>query len=341
MTGINGLKISGELCLVRLYEDSRDSGLLPAFCSLLAGSQINMLFLSTESDAGGTRTTCCVDAAHEALLKSVLRAEPMLQERAEFTAGAGLLTLFPHRSRLTLFGRSLRALTQADLRVFAVASSVGTLTYVLEYAQLDKAAEVMQACFEFAGNHAPFKADLLLRREPCGGPEIRGETKETRAVYWEPQIKTYGFQVVKNLALYTYRLPADRPAEWTRAIKRIEDEATRFHLLQARLRGSFALDLQFLCEPEQGAPLARRIAVEIPAAGDRLLVTAPVELIFFQGPHFGDRFGIADSTFKALKEKTDVLLAAVFACASIYLMLPEGAADETRTRLAAAFQTPG
>ena len=55
MTGINGLKISGELCLVRLYEDSRGSGLLPAFCSLLAGSQINMLFLSTESDAGGTR----------------------------------------------------------------------------------------------------------------------------------------------------------------------------------------------------------------------------------------------------------------------------------------------
>ena len=341
MTGINGLKISGELCLVRLYEDSRGSGLLPAFCSLLAGSQINMLFLSTESDAGGTRTTCCVDAAHEALLKSVLRAEPILQERAEFTAGVGLLTLFPHRSRLTLFGRSLRALAQAGLRVFAVASSVGTLTYVLEYAQLDKAADVMQACFEFAGNHSPFKADSLLRREPCGGLEARRERKETIAVYWEPQIKTYGFQVSKNLALYTYRLPADLPAEWTRAIKRIEDEANRFHLLHAKLSESFELDLQLLCEPEQGAPLARRIAAEIPAAGDRFLVTAPVELIFFQGPHFGDRFGIADFTYKALKEKAEVLLAAVFACASIYLILPEGAADEVRTRLATAFRIPG
>jgi len=341
MTGINGLKISGALCLVRLYEDSRGSGLLPAFCRLLAGSRINMLFLSTESDAGGTCTTCCVDAAHAALLKNVLATEPVLQERAEFTAGVGLLTLFPHRSRLTLFGRSLRALTQAGLRVFAVASSVGTLTYVLEHAQLDKAAAVMQACFEFVGNHAPFKADLRLRREPCGGPEAGRERKETRAVYGEPQIKTYGFQVVKNLALYSYRLPADLPAEWTRAIKRIEDEATRFHLLQAQLRESFELDLQLLCEPEQGAPLARRIAAEIPAAGDRLLVTAPVELIFFQGPHFGDRFGIADFTYKALEEKTDVLLAAVFACASIYLMLPEGAADEARTRLAAAFRIPG
>ena len=164
---------------------------------------------------------------------------------------------------------------------------------------------------------------------------------ETIAMYWEPQIKTYGFQVVKDLALYKYRMPADLPAEWTRAIKRIEDGANHFHLLYSQLRASSDLDVRLLCEPKQGASLARRIAAEIPTAGDRLQVTAPVELIFFQGPHFGDRFGIADFTYKALKEKSDVLLAAVFACHSIYLILSEGAADEIRTRLAAAFRIPG
>ena len=160
-------------------------------------------------------------------------------------------------------------------------------------------------------------------------------------MYWEPQIKTYGFQVVKDLALYNYRIPVDLPAEWVRAIKRIEDGPNRFHLLCAQLSESSELDLRLLCEPEQGVSLSRRIAAEIPAADDRLQVTAPVELIFFQGPHFGDRFGIADFTYNALKEKSDLLLAAVFACASIYLILPEGAADETKTRLAAAFRIPG
>jgi hypothetical protein len=164
---------------------------------------------------------------------------------------------------------------------------------------------------------------------------------ETIAMYWEPQIKTYGFQVVTNLALYKYRIPADLPAEWTRAIKRVEDGPNRFLLLFAQLSASSELDLGLLCEPEQGLSLARRIAAEIPAADDRPKVTVPVELIFFQGPHFGDRFGIADFTYKALKEKSDVLLAAVFTCASIYLILPEGAADETRARLAAAFRIPG
>jgi hypothetical protein len=164
---------------------------------------------------------------------------------------------------------------------------------------------------------------------------------ETVVMYWEPQIKTYGFEIVKDLALYQYRIPSDLPAEWARAIKRIEDGSNRFHLLCLRLNESSELDLRLLCEPEQGVSLARRIATEIPAAGDRLQITEPVELIFFQGPHFGDRFGIADFTYNALKEKSDVLLAAVFACASIYLILPEGAADEIRTRLAAAFQIPG
>jgi aspartokinase len=162
MTSIDGLKISGELCLVRLRTGSRGSGLLPAFCRLLAGSRINMPFLSAESQDGGIQAVCCVDAAHRTLVRRLLRVEPSLQERTEFTPGVGLLTLFPHRSRLTLFGRSLRALTQADLRVFAMASSIGALTYVLDYARLDKAAAVMQACFELAGNHAPFKAEFAV-----------------------------------------------------------------------------------------------------------------------------------------------------------------------------------
>ena len=162
MTSIKGLKISGELCLVRLHEESRDSGLLPAFCRHLAGSQINIPFLSTESVAGGIHTTCCVDAAHQALLKRLLSVEPLLQKRAEYIAGVGLLTLFPHQSSLKLFGRSLRALAHADLRVFALASSIGALTYVLDYARLDKAAAVMQSCFELTGNHAPFRAEFTV-----------------------------------------------------------------------------------------------------------------------------------------------------------------------------------
>jgi len=164
---------------------------------------------------------------------------------------------------------------------------------------------------------------------------------ETVAMYWEPQIKTYGFQVVKNLTLYRYSIPVDLPDPWERAIERLEEGQNRFQLLCAQLGASSDLELLLLCEPEQGVSVARQIEAAIPAIAGNRQVAAPVELLFFQGPHFGDRFGIADFTFKALKETADQLLAVAFACASVYLILPEGAADETKTRLTAAFRIPG
>ena len=173
MTSIRGLKLSGELGLVCLRTEFQDKNLLPAFCSTLAGSQINIAFLTAEYQGGGIQTACCVDAAHRDLLKRLLSSEPALQKCAEYTAGVGLLTLYPHQSSLTLFGLSLRTLVKAGLRVFAMASSIGALTYVLDYAQLDKAAAVLQTRFELAENHAPFKAEFAVeqgtRRRPGSG----------------------------------------------------------------------------------------------------------------------------------------------------------------------------
>jgi len=164
---------------------------------------------------------------------------------------------------------------------------------------------------------------------------------ETVAMYWEPQIKTYGFHVIKNLTLYKYSIPVNLPLPWERVIERLEEGQNRFQMLCAQLRALSDLELLLLCEPDQGVSLARHIEAEIPTLAESRQVTTPVELLFFQGPHFGDRFGIADFTFKALKEKADQLLAVVCACASVYLILPEGTADETKTLLTDAFRIPG
>ena len=164
---------------------------------------------------------------------------------------------------------------------------------------------------------------------------------ETVAMYWEPKIKTYGFQVVKSLAFYRYAIPVNQPSHWDRALEFIEHGPDRFHLISGHLNQSLELSLSLLCEPDQGTSFSRRLEAEMPMdEGCRSLVTAPVELLFFQGPHFGDRFGIADFTYRALEHHADGLLAAVFSCASIYLVLPDGAADGAKEQLTAAFTIP-
>lgn len=164
---------------------------------------------------------------------------------------------------------------------------------------------------------------------------------ETVAMYWEPQIKTYGFQVVKELALFNYALPAQLSAPWDRAMGTIDHGHSRFHLVCGQLNEAFDIDLLLLCESAQGDSFARHVEAEIPVAKScRRQMICPVELLFFQGPHFGDRFGIADFTYRALQNHVDYLLAAVFSSASIYLVLPEGLAGEAKKRLTAAFRIP-
>ncbi len=171
---IKGLKISGELCLVRLRKQHPVNGLLPAFCGLLAGSQINMPFLATENRTAGIQAAGCVEAAHLALVKRLIDADPALSEHVNYTPGVGLLTLFPHQSSLKMFGLSLRTLVKAQLRIFTLASSIGALTYVLDYARMDKAAAVLQKRFKLADNHAPFRAEFVVSqgtRSRSGPPE--------------------------------------------------------------------------------------------------------------------------------------------------------------------------
>jgi len=164
---------------------------------------------------------------------------------------------------------------------------------------------------------------------------------ETVAMYWEPRIKTYGFQVTRYLALYRYAFSADLSAQWNRAAAGIADNVDRFHLVTAQPGSRGELDLLLVCEPGLPETAADPLSIEMPAAADhRVESITPVAMLCFQGPHYGDRFGIADFTYRSLEKYARHLHAAVFSCASVYLVFPEDRIAEARSRLEAAFRIP-
>jgi aspartokinase len=71
-----------------------------------------------------------------------------------------------------------------------------------------------------------------------------------------------------------------------------------------------------------------------------IYLSSPVELISFQGPHFADRYGIADSAIKALDNQGIPILIAACSGAAVYLVLPENKLHEARPLLAEAFEVP-
>jgi hypothetical protein len=158
---------------------------------------------------------------------------------------------------------------------------------------------------------------------------------ETRAVYWETMIKTYGFRVSTGLSLLTLTMPREDMAVWGAKIGELDSPGPGFELvlLQAPDPEHFRMILIM----EGGAAKA---------AHDRLgrekgfHMASPVELITFHGPHFGDRSGIAHAAFKALKDRGITLLASGCSVAHIYLVLPENRAGEAVEVLKTVFELP-
>jgi aspartokinase len=164
---------------------------------------------------------------------------------------------------------------------------------------------------------------------------------ETIAVYWEPRPKTYGFSEVKNLSLMNIEIKPGKMTQWGLWFLELADLEVGFHLVLAKYSNHQELRLYILVEKiwadEMLSYIGKRIDLE---SGKNFKLTSPVELISFQGPHFGDRYGIADSAFKALDGQGIPILIAACSGTAVYIVLPEKKLHEARALLAEAFRIP-
>jgi hypothetical protein len=181
---------------------------------------------------------------------------------------------------------------------------------------------------------------------------------ETFAVYWEPIIKTYGIIERTGLCLVSLELP-DRIRDGGDCLSHI---ASRFGgsliLIFSRPATPTGLRLNLLLDrfPDNVAAAEKVETVEknvqpfqpkdmdLAAFDDvcsGLRVDNLVELVYFQGPHYGDRYGIAAAAVTALAKRGVPLLAVVCTGASVYLITPKGMACAARNALSDAFSTPG
>jgi len=164
---------------------------------------------------------------------------------------------------------------------------------------------------------------------------------ETIAVYWEPKPKTYGFKEVFDLSLLNIEIRPGEMPQWGLWLMELADLDIGFHLILAKYSTHQRLRLYILLEKLWGdrvlSYLGKKIDVD---SGKDFHLTYPVELISFQGPHFGDRYGIADTAFKALDGQKVPVLITVFAGAAVYIVLPEKKLQDARPLLMEAFEVP-
>lgn len=164
---------------------------------------------------------------------------------------------------------------------------------------------------------------------------------ETIAVYWEAKVRTYGFQVQEKLAVLQMDVATGSLGAWARQLAAIEEADTSYRWLLAQPGEIGRISLWVICEAANIVKLKHFVETCSPAGLDfKAELFAPVDVLFFQGPHYGDRYGIADFTLKALQTHKIPLLAMICCVNSVNLVLPVQWGGKAKALLSEEFVIP-
>lgn len=163
---------------------------------------------------------------------------------------------------------------------------------------------------------------------------------ETIATYWEARIKTYGFHIRTDLCLFQLRVERFRIGLLGQKFCRMGEEEIPLLLTFARDTPQ-GLSTCFVVPHLLEGRVREMLREEENLAKDTASAHAlPVEIVFFYGPHFGDRYGIAKATLEPLEGCGIHPIATACSGSCVYLVLPEGRSEEAVRILSQAFEIP-
>jgi aspartokinase len=164
---------------------------------------------------------------------------------------------------------------------------------------------------------------------------------ETITVYQETIIKTYGFQLVEGLCMLLMRVANERFSSIESLLNRTERSDPTFRAVFSQWMDPDSLTVCLVVDPQKEREIKACLQWTLKGALKGAVESVkPVDLICFQGPHFGERYGIAQAVFQTLRSRSIPVLASEFSQSTIILVLQGGVAEAAKSCLSEAFQVP-
>jgi aspartokinase len=164
---------------------------------------------------------------------------------------------------------------------------------------------------------------------------------ETIAVYKEERVKIYGITKKTGLTLVIIGFPASRIEQWGQLIVLIENHVERFELVTYHATNKSMTELHMVFDQKKidllNDVLKKWVGTNQQA---EFRLKQPVDILYLHGPHFQDRFGIADIAFNALLRNGIEILVSGCAGTSMYLVTPASQGQDVKKILAETFLIP-
>lgn len=161
---IEGIKLSNELAAVNFRNLPNVRDHQSRFCHILAGNQVNLIFLSTTCIGENNQLLCCVAVEDQRRVKDLIDSEPGMNSYVEYIHDVGLLSVFPHQFSLKTLGLVLKVFGKTHLPLYGLASSLSALTFITDYVHLSKAVTALQECLDVPPDQISLKPEIRVRQ---------------------------------------------------------------------------------------------------------------------------------------------------------------------------------
>ena len=313
---VGGLKILEEGAGVASSSPKGAQHLRGGICSPLARNRINLTFLTHVAGAFGSEayTVFCTELA-AGMTSFTLVKSGSGAGHVSLHAPVCIISLYPHDKRADIKGAFLRALAQARVMVLSLASSPSAISAAISTRAKERAVEKLFHFFEFPSYATP--AEFYAIQPP---PEEL--VREVVAAYQEKVIKIYHLIQQTGLDLWSFSIPSSTLLEnLGAALMALGRQGLRIPFLVALPGPEDRFVCTFSTAGEQVKQVARLVEEHIPAIPPERVT--PAAALFFHGPHFGDRHGIADTLMQALEKVQVAPLALSCTVSSISVIIKE------------------
>jgi hypothetical protein len=329
---VGGLKVlDGGACVVS--SAAMEAGRLNReFCAPLAFNRINLTFFTHV--AGDREVVCTAAEAGEAAL-TLLRSHAGPDCAFELQPRTSILAVYPHDKRPEVIGTFIRSLAQARVVIHGLASSPSAISAVLSSRREQAAVEQLFKHFHFPAFASP--QEFFAAQAPP-----REYLEKVVAAYQEKVIKVYWIIPQSDLDFWGLSIGSDDILEgFAAALMEMSTLGLTIPFFTA-LPGlgdqEFILSFS-TARPQPGRGEVRRILKNhLPEL--RPMRLTPVAGIFLHGPHFGDRYGIAQTLVEALEHAHISLLALSCTISSISLIIRQHELAAAQLVLGQTFAAP-
>jgi len=308
--------LAGEACISRLAE---------------TGINLNLLTCTGEAAGEGSVVACCMENEEGADSYAALREESEKGATLTLQSDTAILSVFPYNKRAEIMGELLAGMAREDVLPCAFASSPSSLSVVVGGPDRGKAAKALFHSFEFSSYaslqdwHAAYRGKEHLLREIV-------------ASYRERMIKIYGVVAQRDLDLWSVPAGLDSMAPLGASLASLGAAGVKLPFLIARPWGRNGLLFELCFSTEDAERVRRELEARVPDAS--FLRRTSVAAFFIHGPHFGDRYGIADALLGTLRKSHVIPLALGCAVSSISTVVCQEDLESGLHALERAFEVP-